>query len=258
MKIDVTTTATLRYAIVEETLSTFWNKLFKGHDARLIINIDPIGNGNETAESIVEMARRYFPEVIYRIPPTAQYIDALKWTWSQVQSEYFFNLEDDYHLVCQLDMSAMLRAFKHDKALALLRLPKGESFGDKVHWAVPFRSKLAIWNGYYYEDSTLAFTGMPSMIRTKWMRGFYPHLRSDLNHEITFRKLKQAEMPIALDWKFGVYTERDTPKTVYDIGVDWRNKKDIRKNYGDRKRKVGFTGWLKDGKPYLNEKSVKE
>ena len=250
MKIDITTTATLRPRIVERTLWSFWRLLFKGHDVRLILNVDPVGEKKFTQQNIVDVASHYYPNIVVRTPDRADYIDAVKWAWSQVRTDYFFFLEDDYQLYCPLDLKKMYTAMEEHPQLALLRLPKGRTFDNKCFWAKPNRGHVAQWNGSYYSGSHMRFTGMPSLIRTSFMRGFLAELKPDRDIELQFRTLRFNKHPCTRGWKYGVFAESDTPITVEDIGRAWRARLGITKNPSKR-LDVGFLHWVQGNKPML-------
>lgn len=254
MRLDITTTATIRPHVVERTLWSFNRLAFRGVDTRLILNIDPVGQENYTQDDIVKIALRYFSNPLIRTPDSAHYIEALRWTWSQVESELFFFLEDDYQLLCPLDVSLMMNAFKADEKLALLRLPKGDTTDHECHWARYGGGFTAQWNGHYYSGRHLQFTGMPSMIRTEWMRPFLAEVTNDKSIEIQSRLLIRAKSPIMRGWNYGVFAEANCPATVKDIGVEWRRQMRIQKNGGPKELKIGFTGWLRKGRPYTELK----
>lgn len=95
MKIDVVTTAILRPEIFELALrSYFGGGISNLPELRLILNIDPIGNGG--VHSIIKIARQYVPEVVVRTPAESNFSAAINWAWSQVETDYFLHLEDDW------------------------------------------------------------------------------------------------------------------------------------------------------------------
>jgi len=253
MNIDITTTATLRPSIVERTLWSFWRLCFKEHNARLILNVDPVGDERYTQKDIVAIARKYFPKMVVRTPSTASYLSAVKWAWENVETDVFFFLEDDYYLFCPIDLDAMYKAFLKDERLAVLRLPKGNTTENECYWARANHGFVAIWNGLYYAGPHLQFSGMPSMIRTTWMRPFLDRLTFERSLEIQFRRLNDGRASrdsIMYGWKYGAFAEPNTPITVQDIGTGWRRRLRIGKNGGPREEKIGFTGWIRCGKPY--------
>lgn len=258
MKLDITTTATIRPGIVERTLWSFKRLAFRDHDVRLILNIDPVGEEQFTQQHVLNIAKKYYSNIVVRMPDVAHYVKAIKWTWSQVETDLFFFLEDDYHLYCPLDVDAMARAFQHEERLAVLRLPKGDTTETECHWARHGGGFTAQWNGYYYKGKHIQFTGMPSLIRTEWMRDFLATLTNDKSIEIQARLLRKHKNPIVRNWKYGVFAEPNTPLTVEDIGEIWKRKLKIRKNGGPKELKIGFTGWLRKGRPYSKFRNLEK
>lgn len=246
--IDITTTATIRPAIVERTLKSFKEKLFQDYPCRLILNIDPVGDPEYTQRDVIDAALGIFDEMLVRTPTTGNFTLALKWCWSRVRTPFFFNLEDDWELLAELRLSKMLEAFDALKRLAVLRLPKGWS-NKKVCqvYASGAQYRAFTWNGYYYEgrkNHRPMYSGMPSLIRTEWMQPIQGFLTASNNHERLCRKLSKMKSPLINDWHVGAYTEPNTPLTVRDIGREWRMKQGIERN-----SKTILTGWTRNGRP---------
>jgi len=248
-RLDITTTATIRPHILEKTLRSFVRNLFRGFDCRLIINIDPVGDARHTVEDVLAVARKHFSTVIWRIPETAHFTRAVKWTWSQVESDFFFNLEDDWQLVHCLSLGKMLEVMAANPRLAILRLPKGQSTMDRCQVsAASTERKWYIWNGSYWEPPAGMpgnYCGMPSLIRTEWMRPVLKDMPDDVNHERFSKLLARDGDPRIGLWTFGAYTDRDVELTCQDIGRTWRAGHKIERN-----SEKNLTGWSREGKPY--------
>ncbi len=83
MKIDITTSATIRPSLLNKTLSSFCSNMFiDAHDYRLIINVDPIGDST-SADEVLDVARSHFNEVVYRKPDVPCFADAVIWCWKR-------------------------------------------------------------------------------------------------------------------------------------------------------------------------------
>lgn len=244
--IDITTTATLRPDILDVTYTSFKKHMFKNKECRLIINIDPVGDDHLYNQNDVEaMARQHFENVVIRKPEKANFTKALKWVWSQVKTDLFFNLEDDWKLNADLNFPYMVEVMKKFPKLALLRLAKRDS-GE--NWAQLYDTPHveAKWNGHYFEHPKASYTGMPSLIRTEFIRGLSGVLKDNENHERAVKVLRCQNHPAMADWIFGAYTEKNvSPRLVTNIGIPWRNKRGIKKT---RTEKDGAWNWKANAK----------
>jgi hypothetical protein len=68
IKIDVVLIATLRPEILEITLNSFYHKLLKNFDVRLIVNVDPIGDKKYTQQDVINVCKKYFSSVVSHTP----------------------------------------------------------------------------------------------------------------------------------------------------------------------------------------------
>jgi hypothetical protein len=113
MNIDFTTTAMARPEILEQTYQSFSENL-RGLDlnkCRLFINIDPLPEGVNRNGCIV-VAKKYFKEVVVNLPEEPNYTAAYNWLWSSAESEFIFNLEDDWRLAVEVRWSDLIAYFK--------------------------------------------------------------------------------------------------------------------------------------------------
>ena len=111
IKLDLVLVATLRPEILEITLNSFYHKLLKNFDVRLIVNIDPIGDKRYVQQDIINVCKKYFPNIIFRTPNSASFSKAVQWGWQQVKSEIFFHLEDDWCLKKNVDAKLINKCF---------------------------------------------------------------------------------------------------------------------------------------------------
>ena len=94
ISLEFCTTATFRPEIIDRTYKSFTDNLL-GIDFKistLYLNVDPIPVGN--TKEVIDVAKKYFGNVVYNIPEEPNFTKAIKWCWSQVKNEYFFNLEE--------------------------------------------------------------------------------------------------------------------------------------------------------------------
>jgi len=231
--IDITTTALIRPQLLEKTYKSFCEKMLKGYPCRLFINIDPFGDTKEyNTQDVINVAQKYFKNVVVNVPKTAHMTTATKWLWNQVESKYFFNLEDDWELLFDLNFAHMLRAMERYPNLGSLRLARSDSDETTAQIFRYYGSKTkarAIWNGNYYVSPELKFTGFPSLIRKTFMQSYVEEIKPDEAQESTYIRLRKQKNPIAYDWLHGGYTEKNVgPQLVFDLGKQWRMERKIR------------------------------
>jgi len=230
--IDITTAATIRPEILDVTYSSFKKHLFKDCPCRVFINIDPIGETDtHTAQDVIDVARSYFDDVTVHEPERPDFTIALIWLWRHVESELFFNLEDDWKLNADVNFQHMIYTMRKHKKLAVLTLAKGRSWERTAQFSHSNKKPLGVWNGEYYDVPGRRYGGMPSLIRKEFIQGFLPHLqRTRINHECLERTLYKQKHPCITDWTYGGYTEPNLPHALFDnIGKKWKKRQGFRK-----------------------------
>ena len=90
IKIDLVLIATLRPEILEITLNSFYHKLLKNFNVRLIVNVDPIGDEKYSQQYIINLCNKYFSNIVSRTPISASFSKAVQWAWQQTKSDIFF------------------------------------------------------------------------------------------------------------------------------------------------------------------------
>jgi len=124
-KIDVLTTAIRRPELLEITYKSFFSRISNLPRLRIILNIDPLGNGS-TSECIA-VAKQYSDDVIFRTPLEPNFSSAINWCWSQLQSSYFIHLEDDWLLQRDINFEAWLQHLRSeglDQSVLLMKRPR--------------------------------------------------------------------------------------------------------------------------------------
>jgi hypothetical protein len=106
--------ATLRPEILDITLNSFYHKLLKDFDVRIIINVDPVGEIGVSQSDVIAVCKRYFKNIISNSPMTPSFSRAVFWCWEQVNTNIFFHLEDDWCLKSNVDKTIALRPFSFD------------------------------------------------------------------------------------------------------------------------------------------------
>lgn len=259
-RIDITMTAVLRPAIVEETLNSIVERICKGQVDRftLIINVDPVGE-KISQEDVVEMARQYFPFVRARRPAKPSFPLAVKWLWSQVTTPFFFNMEDDFKIVKDIDVDHMVSIMADRSKLGSLRFCRGwvklvrRKGYRRKQWSTPIDDmdgKTIVrgrcdWpyrkEGFYLSPGGAGqFSMNPSLMRTQFIRPIIPYLENGLSPERVLmmspmlpemwseEKVLELEDYISL-WEVAMYA---VPLVLEDLGRLWRRKHGFRKPKG--------------------------
>ena len=130
--IDVVLIATLRPEVLDLCLASFSKYFFKRESLRLICNIDPIGESSSQAK-VEEICKKYFACTIFRKPEIPNFSAAVFWCWSQVNSDIFFHLEEDWIMLSFVSMPDVLKIFL-DKKVSGVRfaLKRNERAGIRV------------------------------------------------------------------------------------------------------------------------------
>jgi len=236
--IDITTTATLRPELYEQSLRSLVEHV--AGDFRLLINIDPVGPGN--ADAVEAVARKYMSRVEAFRPETANFQIAQLRLWHAVDSEFFFNMEDDWEILVDVDMAAMLMVMRQRPDLALLRLPRWESHKFTRQWnkwKIPF-------NGQFFElpeelRGNLGFSGHPSLIRREFLRPMAERLNPEYDLEKQMKRPGQFGQYL-FAWSYGIWQKQEAPATIKDIGTPWRRDN---KWYKAGPTKHKWTTWAK-------------
>ncbi len=247
---DFTTTAMPRPDIYNRCLRSFEKNLIglSLKDCNLYINIDPFPyeDKRELKEikrlrfGVVDVAAKYFKNVIPRLPKVGNYADAYKWIWNNAESEIIFNLEDDWTLNSPVNVNHLLKKFENNTL-----------------YQVVFRA-------YNYVYPTCCTS--PSFLHRRWYKPIAKGMSRKQNPESQIHK--------NTDKRFNVFVpnrktcsskkfpgrKREIEKHVYaypkwrnvqrniivdDIGRDWIKSSPYTypvEKYGDKK--VNFLSWV--------------
>ncbi len=218
MNINFTTTATVRPDILEKTYKSFTNKLV-GIDfskTTIYINIDLLPNTKEI-NSVIEVSKKYFGNVIYNLPDLGNFTAALNWAWEKANSDVIFNLEDDWILEEEVNVNKIIRTFDNDDKLFQIALR-----------AYP----------YPYDKVSLS----PSFLHKRFYKKIAGNLDENKNPEVQLRgKNFGIEMPgLGIANKGRIITS--TKKIIIkDIGREWIKDK----GYKKPDKKSNFNSWIK-------------
>ena len=234
--LDITMTAVLRKDILDRTLRSFKENLFRDFPCRLIINIDPVGD--DKIIDVMTTALKYF-DCHFNIPEHPNFSKAYKWVFTQAQSEYIFHLEDDWELLKPLKLEDMFSLMNRRKDLATLRLPYRISTERSKNWTTFFDFDGDVFICPSNEKLSVGFCGHPSLIRKSFMDNCVPFINTDKNPEKQFHYGPKPIMNQVLKYNYGVYQKPYEKEYVKDIGRHWLIKTKWRK----QGIKAFFTRW---------------
>jgi len=123
--LDVCVTAIRRPEVLELTLRSFSKRLKAAPPFRIILNIDPLGDGS--ADDVIECASRFATHIEVRVAAKACFPSAVNWAWENVRSDIFLHLEDDWILKKNVDYRAWesaLRASRASQSVLLMKKPR--------------------------------------------------------------------------------------------------------------------------------------
>jgi hypothetical protein len=192
---------------------------------RLIINIDPIGDGVRPKQ-VLRVARKYFDNIIFNFPTQPCFAQAVIWCWSQVQSDYVFHLEDDWELLVPINIDDMISILDAHINMASLRLNK-------------FKTKVSKCTNKYGYSPFPQLALNPTLFSGKFIKEIFPLMTNSRNPEKQLRPVDNGNLSMCLKkWIHGIYTKQSHQKVVRDIGRLWMNKTPFTK-------KTGFLFWEK-------------
>lgn len=220
MILDFTTTAVNRPDIVDRTYSSFYKNL-KNVDfdqCTLYINIDPLPK-SEGREEVVEVSKKYFGNVVSRMPEKGNYTEAYNWLWSSAQTEYLFNLEDDWILIKEVNIEKLINIFHEQEGLYEVALR-----------AYPYK----------YDKCPTS----PNIMHRRYYSKVGGNLDPNINPEVQLRgKNFGLEMPSkdsGISAKGKIIAWPKNRIIVKDIGREWIENSKLRRP----NKKSHFTTWV--------------
>ena len=197
-QIAFTTTALNRPDVIDKTYESF-SKNIKNLDlsmCTLYINIDPIPNDKLLCGEVLEVARKYFGNVVYRTPDKPNFTSAVNYCWDSVCTPYIFHIEDDWLLITEIDMNEIGALLSNDTILEV------------------------VLRAYQYKYHKLVLS--PSIWKYELYKVFAGQLKTDINPEVQLR-----------DERFSKYFNTNsivvlgTKPIVKDIGRKWLSDKNL-------------------------------
>jgi len=216
-EIDLVIVATIRPDILRITLNSFKHHFLGEFRVRAIVNVDPIGDAGHSQADIVAICEEYFADTISRTPETASFSAAVQWGWSQVESEFFFHLEDDWCLKRKVDVMRLMHAFEDREVVSVrLNVTRNSKFETDENGVV----------------RTRGLSLNPSMFRTAYVKELLQGF--DLARDPEKQFSGNTERPGFPRPKFVIYGSSSDGSIVIDTGKKWR-------------KSIGFSKWDSTG-----------
>lgn len=240
--VDFATTACNRPDILEKTYSTLANKM-KGinmRECRLILNVDPMPN-NENMERNLEVANKYFKEVVINYTEKGSFPRAFRWCVSQVERPYCFYVQDDWGFVQDFNIKTLIQLVRKSNQIASVNLYKTDGGSS---------------NSYRIYLS-------PSLFKTHHLKKIDKMLLPDYSPEKQLRPMHPTKNPYPYGGRIlkalryhGICYRKNMYPMVIDLGRPWMQTKGFRKSsgiYGN------FQSWeTKNGTPISVNTNIEE
>ncbi len=234
---DFTTTAMARPDIVHDTYATF-SKNLEGIDlkqCRLFINIDPLPVDGDR-EKVVKVGKKFFGEVYANLPDKPNYTEAYNWIWSNAETKFIFNLEDDWGLMEPVSIPMLLKYFDDGLYPELLE--------------VALRAYT-----YPYKSCPTS----PSIMHERFYKAVGGKLNPKVNPEMQLRGnrfgifMPARSLGVRHEGRIICYPE-DTKRVILkDLGRVWLEKSEYAK---PNIQKDQFVAWIKKDKKHKDELTV--
>jgi hypothetical protein len=203
MKIDFTTTSLCRPEISEISLKSLSENISLNlKDCRIFLNIDPVPN-NVKSDDVERLFKLYLGEVVVNKPKSPNFTKAIKWCWSQANTDFIFHYEDDWFFKKKIDIDKMLSMFNENIQQVNIR-------------------------AYSYKYTKMVLS--PSLIAKKCYKAFSNNLIENINPEIQLRNIDIFNFTKTM---ISTYSKE---VIIKDIGRDWLlenklNKPSIKGNF---------------------------
>jgi hypothetical protein len=246
--IDLVITATLRPELLKITLDTHYKYLFKDRtkDINLIMNIDCLGvnSTKEQQKKIGEIFKiidqyNFRSDDIY-ISNEPHFGRAFCRCMKKTQSEFVFNLEEDWQLLYPVDFERMIELMENEEKLVHLRLSAFSSEnGYCKNW-----NRFLFWNGKYFQvpedlKGTIGWAGHPSLNKGQFMRDCLYYMNPEHNPEKQIKGRNPYIGELIRFSNFGSFHEQNKSAAIKDIGRQWMIKNGWKKSGS----KAFFTKW---------------
>lgn len=237
---DIITTSTRRSNMFRKTFDSFEKRLFKSFlDHRLVVNIDPIGSEKDNNPMLKEISGFFGNNLKINMPDYPDFMSAYMWAWKNGESEYLFQLEDDWMCLREFDLDKMLTIMDDNKDLGFLRL---SSWGTETDYAKQWNRRFS-WNDSFFEcphelKTTMGFCGHPGIFRKKFINQLIDLLEPFGGPEKQINNGRNPHIKhLLLKWRFGVFAQPNEEPGVKDMGRKWRKENGFSKDSATRFRR---------------------
>lgn len=223
--ISFTITACRRPELLDRTLASFSRGVIDANLSEFdaYINVDPLP-AEVPGDKLLEIAKKYFRSVRFRTPAKANFCSAVKWVWSQPDTEFFFHLEDDWELIKPFRLGTLVRILKQRRFLPL------------------FSQRSAVnLNVYNFADTRICLS--PGLLRTSFGHYAATHLDEKYNPERQLRidnAMICPTIPGLKAFKGHFYGGKQNVQFCRDIGREWRERHKVARFPDDPRL---FTTW---------------
>lgn len=236
--IDITMTGALRKEILEQTLVSILNFVKYDGRFRLIIDVAPVGDNNQTQQEVVDIAEEYFDNIIYRAIDPSYQSEAVKWTWKMSDSKYILQWEDDWVAVKKIDLNKIIEYFNEIKNLGVISFDRVEK-PVKTYSGYQGRYK-EISNKFFIRTKGKSLGGPPALMKRYYVRQALEYILPNESLDITTNT--SIVQDFLSGWTHGWYLGEDGEGCqVKDIGKEWLKSKGLKRN---KRTKVGVL-WQK-------------
>jgi hypothetical protein len=182
MKIDIALICGRRPELLEQTLSSFHERVFKNFDvAQCYANIDPFCGDAQDAVRCRSIILDYFPGAEITIPNEASFGRAVQTTWARVQSPVVLHLEDDWVVLEEIFPHHVFPVLS-GSTMALQLMHKGLKWNGRDLFREVVR-KRKIWGITVSRVRASVFGTAPAFFSGPFLRQCAALMRSDLDPE---------------------------------------------------------------------------
>lgn len=225
--IDVTTTAALRPKILDMTFSSFFKNMEWDGKFRLIIDVAPVPEfkkGKVSQERVLEVARRYFDNIIPRTLDESKYSEAMKWAWKTSESDFVLQWEDDWKLVKKVYLQEIIDFMSSDDSIGMVYFDRS---GKSVFSHKPYKDSFERINLSFWERTKgKSIGGPPALLKQSYIQDILKIMDDTICPDVISR---EPEIRKEINkWRIFVYTGHSIGNIVVDIGKSWKIKNKIK------------------------------
>ncbi|MGO4440732.1 glycosyltransferase family 2 protein [Rhizobium sp. RAF56] len=249
-QIDVCLVATRRPELLEKTLRSFHDNLFKAFEIRRIIaNIDPLFGSASDQDECVALIRSYDPDALIRLPDAPNFAMAVASNWSASSADFIFHLEDDWLLNRPIHPD-QLQSFVECPSVGQISFNHANKRWDRRKRG-PFcyaREKMRFLNRKLpFGPKRPTFLTGPSFFRGSFARRSAELIDPAFDPEKQFcRGLNRPLERYVADYRNLIVGEIDA-YYIEDIGRQWRSERGIKKEL------IAGQSYWTDPAPQLDE-----